>query len=165
MNDRADRTLARVGLTLGLGRCFDGRGRSPNVLSNSRPIVRPGRPGVAPPASSFRQNGRDGFVGATIRTRRGLTSPSGFDPATREIDAVISTGAAVRRRDWGEYDEVLDMRPKAVRLLTGLVPSFGVQVGGLAPRLAADRRDFPARSCALIFARVLCSKTEFRDRN
>jgi hypothetical protein len=41
------------GLTFGLGRIFDGRGRSPNVLSNSRPIVRPGRPGVAPPASSL----------------------------------------------------------------------------------------------------------------
>jgi hypothetical protein len=63
-------------------------------------------------------NRRDGFLGGTIRTRRsGLTSPRGFDPQTREIDAVISTGARVRRRDWdGEFDEVLGMQPKNIRM-------------------------------------------------
>jgi hypothetical protein len=50
-------------------------------------------------------------------TRHGLARPRGFDPATREIDAVLSTGARVRRQDWeGTFDEVLDMSPKAVRL-------------------------------------------------
>jgi hypothetical protein len=40
-----------------------------------------------------------------------------IDVMTREIDAVISTGARVRRQDWdGLFDEVLDMSPKAVRL-------------------------------------------------
>jgi hypothetical protein len=60
---------------------------------------------------------KDGFVSGAYRTRRGLSRPSGLDPVTREIDAVLSTGAAVRRRDWdGEYLEVLDMSPNAVRL-------------------------------------------------
>ena len=45
------------------------------------------------------------------------TAPSSFDPKSREIDAIVSTGMRVRRRDWdGELDEVLDMSPKAVRL-------------------------------------------------
>jgi hypothetical protein len=49
--------------------------------------------------------------------RRGLSKPRGYDVETREIDAVLSTGAAVKRRDWdGEFLEVLDMSPKSVRL-------------------------------------------------
>jgi hypothetical protein len=46
-----------------------------------------------------------------------IGAPTSFDPATRECDIVISTGMAVRRRDWdGEYDEVLDMSPGSIRL-------------------------------------------------
>jgi hypothetical protein len=46
--------------------------------------------------------------------RRGLSS---FDPDTNSIDAVLSTGAAVRRRDWdGEFDEVLGMEPGNIRM-------------------------------------------------
>lgn len=46
-----------------------------------------------------------------------LASPKSFDPKTREAEAVVSTGSAVRRRDFdGEYDEVLDMKPTSVRL-------------------------------------------------
>jgi len=51
------------------------------------------------------------------RANGSLSEPSGYHPQTREIDAVISTGAAVRRRDWdGEFDEVLGMKPANVRL-------------------------------------------------
>lgn len=40
-----------------------------------------------------------------------------FDATTREAEAVISTGRAVRRTDWdGEFDEILDVTPNAVRL-------------------------------------------------
>lgn len=40
-----------------------------------------------------------------------------FDRKTREVDVVVSSGARVRRRDWdGEYDEVLSMKPGAIRL-------------------------------------------------
>lgn len=40
-----------------------------------------------------------------------------FDATTREVDAIISTGRAVRRSDWeGEFDEVLEISDKAVRL-------------------------------------------------
>jgi hypothetical protein len=50
-------------------------------------------------------------------TRKGLSGPRGYNSETREIDAVISTGARVRRNGWdGPFDEVLDMSPKAVRL-------------------------------------------------
>jgi hypothetical protein len=61
---------------------------------------------------------RRGFIpSAGYWTRHGLAQPRGYDPTTREIDAVLSTGAAVRRRDWdGEFDEVLGMRPKNVRM-------------------------------------------------
>jgi hypothetical protein len=46
-----------------------------------------------------------------------LTTPTSYDPETREADAVLSTGSAVRRRDWdGEYDEVLSMKPGSIRL-------------------------------------------------
>jgi hypothetical protein len=48
--------------------------------------------------------------------RRGLARPN-FDAESREVDAVLSTGMAVRRRDWdGEFDEVLGMKPGNVRL-------------------------------------------------
>jgi hypothetical protein len=40
-----------------------------------------------------------------------------YDRETREIDAVLSTGSRVRRSDWdGEFDEVLEMTPKAIRM-------------------------------------------------
>jgi hypothetical protein len=64
-----------------------------------------------------RSSGQDGFVSAELWARKGLARPRGYDPETREIDAVLSTGAAVRRRDWdGEFDEVLGMKPENVRL-------------------------------------------------
>jgi hypothetical protein len=48
--------------------------------------------------------------------RRGLSSSS-FDPETREVDAVLSTGMAVRRQDWdGPYIETLAMKPQNVRM-------------------------------------------------
>jgi hypothetical protein len=60
---------------------------------------------------------RDGFVSDELWTRKGLARPRGFDPVTREIDAVLSTGARVRRQDWeGTFDEVLGMKPENVRL-------------------------------------------------
>ena len=86
------------------------------------------------------------FLGGTIRTRRsGLTAPSSFDPDSREIDAIVSTGMRVRRRDWdGEFDEVLDMSPKAVRLARlnqgaavldshNWTSGIGAQLGGIVP--------------------------------
>jgi hypothetical protein len=61
---------------------------------------------------------RRGFIpGDGYWVRRGLARPRGFDPETREIDAVLSTGAAVRRQDWeGTFDEVLGMKPENVRM-------------------------------------------------
>src|SRR5262249_39292201 len=59
---------------------------------------------------------RDGFVSDELWTRKGLARPRGYNSETREIDAILSTGAAVRRRDWdGEFDEVLGMKPDNVR--------------------------------------------------
>jgi hypothetical protein len=49
--------------------------------------------------------------------RRGLARPNGYDPETREIDAVLSTGMAVRREDWdGPFLETLGMKPENVRM-------------------------------------------------
>jgi hypothetical protein len=88
---------------------------------------------------------KDGFVSAELWTRKGLAAPRGLDPVTREIDCVISTGAAVRRRDWdGEFLETLDMSPKAVRLARlnqgGAVldahnwqAGVGAMLGGIVP--------------------------------
>ncbi|MCC6780936.1 MAG: hypothetical protein IT537_30555 [Hyphomicrobiales bacterium] len=46
-----------------------------------------------------------------------ITRGASFDAMTGECDAVISTGAMVRRSDWdGSYDEILDMSPQAIRL-------------------------------------------------
>jgi hypothetical protein len=60
---------------------------------------------------------RRGFVSSEHWLRRGLSKPRGYDPESREIDAVLSTGAAVKRRDYdGEFLEILDMGPKSVRL-------------------------------------------------
>src|SRR5688572_23306156 len=59
-------------------------------------------------------------VAGTIATRFlsvALGGPTSYDPKTREVDAVISTGASVRRDDWdGPYDEILLVQPGAVRL-------------------------------------------------
>jgi hypothetical protein len=61
---------------------------------------------------------KDGFVSAELWTRNGLAAPRGLDPVSREIDCVISTGAAVRRRDWdGEFDEVRRARHKRSQCL------------------------------------------------
>jgi hypothetical protein len=46
-------------------------------------------------------------------------APKSLDADTREVDMIISTGMAVRRCDWWddfEYDEVLDMSPKSIRM-------------------------------------------------
>jgi hypothetical protein len=60
---------------------------------------------------------RHGFISDEHWLRRGLSKPRGYDPESREIDAVLSTGAAVKRRDYDdEFLEVLDMNPKSVRL-------------------------------------------------
>lgn len=44
--------------------------------------------------------------------------PNTFDPVTREVEIVISTGASVRRWDWevGDYEEVLEISPTAIRM-------------------------------------------------
>jgi len=46
-------------------------------------------------------------------------APASLDAEAFEVDMAISTGAAVRRKDWWddyEYDEVLSMAPSAVRM-------------------------------------------------
>jgi hypothetical protein len=46
-----------------------------------------------------------------------LAAPRGLDPVSREIDAVISTGMAVRREDWdGPFLETLGMKPENIRM-------------------------------------------------
>jgi hypothetical protein len=76
---------------------------------------------------------------------RGLSEPSGYNPQTREIDAVISTGAAVRGRDWdSEFAEVLGMKPENVRLARlnqgaavldshNWIAGVGAMLGGIEP--------------------------------
>jgi hypothetical protein len=59
---------------------------------------------------------RRGFISSDGQ-RRGLSRPNGFNAETREIDAVLSTGARVRRQDWdGPFDEVLAMGSNNVRM-------------------------------------------------
>jgi HK97 family phage prohead protease len=60
---------------------------------------------------------RHGFVSSEHWLRRGLARPNCYDPESREIDAVLSTGQAVRRQDWdGPFDEVLAMGPRNIRM-------------------------------------------------
>jgi len=53
-----------------------------------------------------------------MRRRDMVMTPASLDEESRTVDATLSTGAPVKRRDWerGEYTEVLDMAPKSVRL-------------------------------------------------
>jgi hypothetical protein len=93
---------------------------------------------------------RRGFVSDEHWLRRGLSKPRGYDVETREIDAVLSTGAAVKRRDYdGEFLEVLDMNPKSVRLARlnqgGAVldshawdKGISAMLGGIVPGSAAS---------------------------
>jgi hypothetical protein len=73
---------------------------------------------IKPVAREVVLHRRDGFVSDELWTRKGLARPRGLDLESREIDAVLSTGMAVRRRDWDgeEFDEVLGMKPGNVRL-------------------------------------------------
>jgi hypothetical protein len=61
---------------------------------------------------------RRGFIPSDgYWARHGLARPRGYDPETREIDAVLSTGAKVRREGWdGPFDEILAMGRENVRL-------------------------------------------------
>jgi hypothetical protein len=90
---------------------------------------------------------RRGFISDELWTRRGLARPRGYDRESREIDAVLSTGARVRRRDWdGEFDEVLGMQPHNVRLArlnqgAAVLDSHnwsgvGAMLGGIVPGTA-----------------------------
>ncbi len=50
--------------------------------------------------------------GRPLQTRSVSLAPASYDPETREFDAVLTTAAPVRRRDWitgREYDEILDV--------------------------------------------------------
>lgn len=79
-------------------------------------------------------------------TRAASFAPQTWDAKTREIELVLSTGAAVRRREWDtgeEYDEILSIEPGAVLtdrvdagaapLLIDHYPSVGRQIGRLLP--------------------------------
>jgi hypothetical protein len=79
------RANSGFGLTFGLGRIFDGRGRSPNVRSNSRPTVRPRRPGVAPPASFISAEGPSGFCAKLPRSRFHCNPPPKRMRGSRQI--------------------------------------------------------------------------------
>jgi hypothetical protein len=61
---------------------------------------------------------RHGFISDEHWLRRGLSKPRGYDVETREIDAVLSTGARVRRQNWDgdAFDEVLAMGSNNVRM-------------------------------------------------
>jgi hypothetical protein len=79
-----------------------------DLLQKLLPIVKPARREVI--------RHRRCFISGDWQ-RRGLARPNGFDPKTREIDAVLSTGARVRRQDWdGTFDEVLAMGSNNVRM-------------------------------------------------
>lgn len=55
-----------------------------------------------------------------LLTRRAAVRPNSYDPATREMEAVITTGAAVRRKDArGPYEERLDLSAIALDSLKG----------------------------------------------
>jgi hypothetical protein len=79
-----------------------------DLLQKLLPIVKPARREVI--------RHRRCFISSDWQ-RRGLARPNGFDPETREIDAVLSTGMAVRREDWdGPFLETLGMKPENVRM-------------------------------------------------
>jgi hypothetical protein len=79
-----------------------------DVLQKLLPIVKPAQREVI--------RHRRCFISSDWQ-RRGLSRPNGYDPETREIDAVLSTGAAVRREDWdGPFLETLGMKPENVRM-------------------------------------------------
>jgi hypothetical protein len=81
-----------------------------DLLQKLLPIVKPAQREVI-------RHRRDGFVSDELWTRKGLARPRGLDPESREIDAILSTGMAVRRQDWdGTFDEVLSMAPGHVRM-------------------------------------------------
>jgi hypothetical protein len=78
------------------------------LLQKLLPIVKPARREVI--------RHRRCFISSDWQ-RRGLSRPSGYDPEKREIDAVLSTGMAVRREDWdGPFLETLAMKPENVRM-------------------------------------------------
>lgn len=61
---------------------------------------------------------RSATIGMGRRAMDVQMAPASLDDDERTVDAVLSTGAAVRRSDWqnGDYDEVLSMDPAAIRL-------------------------------------------------
>jgi hypothetical protein len=78
-----------------------------DLLQKILPIVKPARREVI--------RHRRCFISSDWQ-RRGLSRPN-FDAESREVDAVLSTGMAVRRQDWdGSFDEVLSMAPGHVRI-------------------------------------------------
>jgi hypothetical protein len=66
-----------------------------------------------------RQRSFDEVLEISQRDMSLTMAPRSYDPKTRMADAVISTGAKVRRKDWWndeEWDEALDMSPGSIRL-------------------------------------------------
>lgn len=61
---------------------------------------------------------RNAQIGIARRAMDVQMEPASLDDNDRTVDAVLSTGAAVRRSDWqnGDYDEVLDMKPASIRM-------------------------------------------------
>ncbi|WP_338928218.1 prohead protease/major capsid protein fusion protein (plasmid) [Roseomonas mucosa] len=56
-------------------------------------------------------------LSGTVAARTGDLAPSTWDPATRQVDVVWTTGSVVRRRDaFGAYDEELVVSEEAVDL-------------------------------------------------
>jgi HK97 family phage prohead protease len=74
--------------------------------------------------------------------RRGLSRPNGFDPETREINAVLSTGARVRRQDWdgAAVLDAHDWTSGMSSVLGGIVPgSARLDNGSLIARIKFSR--------------------------
>lgn len=53
-----------------------------------------------------------------LQSRAMDMAPASLDLEARTVDAVLSAGSKVRRRDWqdGEYDEILSMDPRCIRM-------------------------------------------------
>ncbi len=125
----------------------------------------------------------------TMNRRAASIAPTTFDPANRTIDAVLTTGAGVRRRDWdGDFIEVLSLDGAdlsridagAVHLLDahnsyetaailGAVVSARVDTGGIVGTIALAGREEVAGIVADIAAGTIRALsigydvTEWRD--
>jgi HK97 family phage major capsid protein len=70
-------------------------------------------PSIADPSPAAQQS-----APVALQRRAMSMAPDTFDTEARTVDAVLSAGSPVSRRDWeeGDYTEILDMNPRSIRM-------------------------------------------------